>query len=211
MQQVAPVPDRPICHEVQQQATSVCVTSTRPPGHSSEQTQPAMGGSGCICLPNGSHLGQSGGEAADYPCKKIILIAPGWPSMPWFWDLVAMSSKIPLCQPNLLTQPLNQILHRNLSNLNPHAWLIEPQLSRSRASLRQWQHELRLVRESQPDQSLKKSGPFLCQLTCQSALISCIYVVGHKYIPLCEYHTWIYLNFLNKLFTYFLVSYNIVK
>ena len=28
--------------------------------------------------------------------------------MPWFWDLVTMSSQIPLCLPNLLTQPFNQ-------------------------------------------------------------------------------------------------------
>ena len=21
----------------------------------------------------------------DYPCNRIILIAPGWPNMPWFW------------------------------------------------------------------------------------------------------------------------------
>ena len=59
-----------------------------------------------------------------------------------------MSSQIPLCLPNLLTQLFNQTLHRNLSNLNLHACLLEPQLSRSRASLRQWQHELRLLRGS---------------------------------------------------------------
>ena len=97
------------------------------------------------------------------PCKRIILIAPGWPNMPWFWDLVAMSSQIPLNLPNLpnlLTQPFNQIPHRNLSNLNLHAWLLEPQQSKSRASLRQWQQELRLLREDQPDQSMRQSGPF---------------------------------------------------
>ena len=46
----------------------------------------------------------------DYPCRSIILIAPGWPNMPWFWDLVAMSSQILLCMPNLanlLTLPFN--------------------------------------------------------------------------------------------------------
>ena len=61
------------------------------------------------------------------PCKRIILIAPGWPNMPWFWDLVTMSSQAPLSLPNLLTQPFNQIPHRNLTNLNLHAWLLEPQ------------------------------------------------------------------------------------
>ena len=56
----------------------------------------------------------------DYPCR-IILIGPGWPNMPWFFDLVSMSCLIPLCLPNLLTQPFNRILHRNLSNLILHA------------------------------------------------------------------------------------------
>ena len=55
------------------------------------------------------------------PCQRIILIAPGWPKMPWFWDLVTMPCHIPLSLPNLpnlLTQPFNQVPHRNLSNLN---------------------------------------------------------------------------------------------
>ena len=79
--------------------------------------------------------------------------------MPWFWDLVNMSSQVPLSLPNLpnlLTQPFNQIPHRNLTNLNLHAWLLEPHKSRSRASLRQWQQELRLLKEGQPDQSEAK-------------------------------------------------------
>ena len=164
VQQVAPATDRPICHEVQQQIASVCVTSTRSPGHCSGCTQSAMGGSGRICLPTSSHIGQSVGEIAGLPGKRIILIAPGWPNMPWFWDLVTMSSQIPLSLPNLpnlLTQPFNQIPHRNLTNLNLHAWLLEPQQSRSRASLKQWQQELRLLKGDQPDQSMRQSGPFL--------------------------------------------------
>ena len=54
----------------------------------------------------------------DYPCNRIFLIAPGWPSMLWFWNLVAMPSQIPLYLPylpNLVSQPFNQTLHRNLS------------------------------------------------------------------------------------------------
>ena len=35
----------------------------------------------------------------------------------------------------------NQTPHRYLSNLHLYAWLLEPQQSRRRASLRQWQHE----------------------------------------------------------------------
>ena len=138
---VAPAPSGLVCHQIQQQTPIVFVTSSRPPGLGSGCTQPVLGKSGSICLPTSSHLGQSGGELQDYPCNRIILIAPGWPNMPWFWDLVAMSSQNPLCLPNLVSQPFNQTLHRNPSNLNLHAWLLETQQSRSRDSLRQWQYE----------------------------------------------------------------------
>ena len=74
---------------------------------------------------------------------------------------MAMSSHIPPNLPNLLTKPFNQTRHRNLPNLNLHAWLLEPQLSINRASLKQWQHELRLLKEDQPDQSMRLSAPFL--------------------------------------------------
>ena len=100
----------------------------------------------------------------DSPYKRIILIALGWPIMPWFWDPVAMSSQIPLSLPNLpnlLTHPFSQIPHRNLTNLNLDARLLEPQHSRSRASLRRWQQELRLLKRDQPDQSIRQSGPLL--------------------------------------------------
>ena len=84
--------------------------------------------------------------------------------MPLFWDLMLMSSQIPLCLtsgPDVLTQPFNETFHRNLVNLNLHAWLLEPQRSRSRVSLRQWQDQLRLLKEDLPDQSMRQSGPFL--------------------------------------------------
>ena len=62
---------------------------------------------------------------------------------------------------HLLTQPFNQIPHRNLTNLNLDARLLEPQHSRSRASLRRGQQELRLLKRDQPDQSMRQSGPLL--------------------------------------------------
>ena len=153
---VAPATGGPVCHQVQQ---LVCVTGTRPPGLGSGCTQ-FMGKYGPICLPTSSHLGQSGGEVTRLPMQQDHSDCPGWPNMPWFWDLVAISSQIPLCLPklpNLVSQPFNQTLHINLSNLN----LLEPQQSRSSHSLRQWQHELRLLKENQPDQSMRQSGPFL--------------------------------------------------
>ena len=100
-------------------------------------------------FPPAAILGKVVEKLQNTPSRRIILIAPRWPNMTWFWDLVTMSSQIPLSLPtlpNLLAQPFNQIPHRNLTNLNLHAWLLEPQQSRSKVSLRQWQQELRLLK-----------------------------------------------------------------
>ena len=51
----------------------------------------------------------------------IIVIAPGWPGMPWFWDLVQLSTEIPLQLPlsrTLLKQSLNYVFHSNPQHLN---------------------------------------------------------------------------------------------
>ena len=67
---VIPATGRPVCHQVQQQTTTVCVTGSGPPGMGSGWTQPIMGKSGPICLPTSSHLGQSGGEVAGLPMQQ---------------------------------------------------------------------------------------------------------------------------------------------
>ena len=118
----------------------LCLTSSRPLGLSSRCPQSTLGGSGPICLPTSNHLGQSGGEIAGPSMQKGHTVAPGWAKMPWFWDLMTMSSQIPLCL------PIPPGLHRNLKNLNLHAWPLETQLRRSRAFLREWQDELRLLK-----------------------------------------------------------------
>ena len=164
MPQVAPTSKRPVYNELQQQIALICVTSSRSPSLGSGCNQPTLGGSGPECLSN--ILGKVVAKFRDYPCRRITLIAPGRPSMPWFQDLVGMSSQIPLYLPNLLTQPFKQIPHRNLSNLHLHAWLLEPRLSKTKVSLRQWQHKLRLLKETHPDQSLSKMD-HICKVVPQ--------------------------------------------
>ena len=70
MQPVAPTPSGPVCHQIQQQTPSVCLTGPRSPGLGSGCTQPLLGGPGPIRLPTGSHLGQSGGEAPGLPLQQ---------------------------------------------------------------------------------------------------------------------------------------------
>ena len=164
MQQLAPASNRPICHEVQQQVAFVCVTGTGSHSHSSGCAQSAMVGSGSIHLPTISHIGQSG-DVAGLPMQEnhsdcsgvahhVLVLGSSGHVQP---NPTEPNPNLP----NLLTQPFNQIPHRNLTNLNLDAQLLEPQHSRSRASLRRWQQELRLLKEDQPDQSMRQSGPLL--------------------------------------------------
>ena len=161
MQQVAPTSDRSICHEVQQQVTSVCVTSAGLLGSSSGCTQSAMGESGRIRLPTSGHLGQSGGEVAGLPLQENHSDCSGVAQH----ALVLGSSDHVQSDPTEPAQPVDTAFQSDPSqksdNLNLHAWLLEPQQSRSRASLKQWQQGLRLLKEDQPDLSMRQSRPFL--------------------------------------------------
>ena len=100
----------------------------------------------------------------DHGFRHLILIAPGWPNMPWFWDLVRLSTQISLLLPqvsNLITQPFNQCPHRDLPNLNLHAWLLEPPPLNRQGFLQKWQQELRLLKDDLPEPSMNQSGPYL--------------------------------------------------
>ena len=77
MLQVAPASNRPLCHQIQQQATSLCVTLPRPPGLSSRYTQHTMGGSGSLCFPPNSHIGQGSREVAGLPVQQNHSDRPG--------------------------------------------------------------------------------------------------------------------------------------
>ena len=161
MQEVAPASNRSLRHEIQPQTTSVCLPSSGLPSCGSGCSHSAMGGSGRLCLPTNCHLGQSGGEATGHPVQKVNSNCSGMAQHALVLRFSGhVQPSLPQL-PNLLTQPFNQIPHRNLTNLNLHAWLLEPQQSKNRASLKQWQQELRLLREDQPDQSMRQSGPFL--------------------------------------------------
>ena len=65
-------------------------------------------------FPPVSLLSQVISKVVDQGCRRMILIAPGWPNMPWFWDLVSLSVQIPFrlpLQKDLVTQPFNGLLH----------------------------------------------------------------------------------------------------
>ena len=101
-------------------------------------------------------------KVRQYNCL-LMPIAPGWPGMPWFWDLVNLSVEIPLqlpASPNLLKQSSNQVFHNNPQYLNLHAWCLGVSNSKNKVSLLKRQREL-LPLKGQQDLFTKQSGPFL--------------------------------------------------
>ena len=51
-----------------------------------------------------------------YACQMIV-VAPGWPGMNWFWNFIDLSAKPPLLLPHwetLLRKPFSQRAHQNL-------------------------------------------------------------------------------------------------
>ena len=70
MQPVAQATSGPLCHQVQQQASTVCLTGPRPPGLGSGCSQSVLGGAGPLRFPTSSHLGQGGGETTGLPLQQ---------------------------------------------------------------------------------------------------------------------------------------------
>ena len=94
---------------------------------------------------------------------RIIMIAPGWPRMSWFWDLVDLSTKLHLRPPlwvNLLTQPFSNRLHNNLAYLNLHAWHLESAMNIQEDSQRRCRSKLWSFRGTPQGESMNQGGPF---------------------------------------------------
>ena len=98
-----------------------------------------------------------------YRCRMIV-VAPGWPRMHWFWDLVNLSTKPPLqlphC-PHLLKQPFSQKFHQNLMFLNLHVWHLDTTQNHLNHSLSRWQIELRHLKDPHLEDYMSQGGPFL--------------------------------------------------
>ena len=98
-----------------------------------------------------------------YPCRMIVL-APGWPGMPWFWDLVDLSTRVPLQLPHwktLLKQPHSNRFHNNVEYLNLHVWLLDSRNPILEDSHLRWQKELRHLRGNPQEKSTNQGGPFM--------------------------------------------------
>ena len=86
----------------------------------------------------------------------ISVIPPGWPGMPWFWNLVQLSTEIPLQLPvsrTILKQSHNYVFHSNPQHLNLHTWCLGVDSCKNKASQWRWQRK-----NAAPQRSLKRTN-----------------------------------------------------
>ena len=117
----------------------------------------------------------------------IIVIAPGWPGIPWFWDLVQLSTEIPLHLPvstTLLKQSHTYVFHGNPQHLNLHAWCLGVDSSKNKASLWRGQREMLPLRGHQQGPSTNQSEPYLRNGAEKIRWIFHVLVPRSKQVPL---------------------------
>ena len=159
---------RPICHSSEQQTSPVRVSSPRPKGLGHRCSELKLDGSHCLCLPSDGSLTQ--GDPKNHLFHGhclIIVIAPGWPGIPWFWDLVQLSTEIPLqllVSTTLLKQSHKHVFHNNPLHVNLQAWCLGVDTSKNKASLWRWQRELLSLSGHQQGPSTSQSGPYLREM-----------------------------------------------
>ena len=154
---------RPICHSSEPQTPTVRISCPRPKGLGHRCSEHKLDESHCLCLPSNGSPSQGDQKITQCYCLTIV-IAPGWPGMPWFWDLVQLSTEIPLQLPvstTLLKQSHNYVFLSNPQHLNLHAWCLIVDTSKNKASLWKWQRELLPLRGHQQRSSTGQSGPYL--------------------------------------------------
>ena len=151
---------RLICHSFEPQPSTVRISCPRPKCLGHRCSEHKLDGSHCLRLPSDGSPSQGDPKIRQCYCL-IIVIAPGWPGMPWFWDLVQLSTEIPLQLPvstTLLKQSHNYVFHSNPQHLNLHTWCLGVDSSKNKASLWRWQIELLHLRGHQQEPSTSQVG-----------------------------------------------------
>ena len=150
------------CHQLECQTANLRISCPRRQGLADRCIEHLLGGSGRLCFLSSGHPAPVVQKMVTYRCR-VIVIAPGWPGMPWFWDLVELSARIPLRLPqvhNLLKQPFSLRFHSNLEYLNLHAWYLDSYKKVKEDSLLKWRIELRHLRENPQGECMIQGGPY---------------------------------------------------
>ena len=169
LQSLAHTIGRPVCNSSKLQTSNLCISCPRQKGLENRCIEYLLGRPRRLCLLSSSHPAtkkkkkKKKKKKITYPCRMIVL-APGLPGMPWFWDLVDLSTRVPLQLPHwktLLKQPHSNRFHNNVEYLNRHVWLLDSRNPILEDSHLRWQKELRHLRGNPQEKSTNQGGPFM--------------------------------------------------
>ena len=162
---------RSICHSSEPQTSTVRVSSPKPKSLGHRCSQHKLVGSHCLCLPSDGSPSQGDpkNQAMQLPdyCNS-----PRLARMPWFWDLVQLSTEIPLQIPvstTLLKQSHNYVFHSNPQYLYLHTWCLGVDSSKNKASLWRWQRIA--VPQRSSTRTIYKSKWVLFEKWCRENLV----------------------------------------
>ena len=97
---LAPSPSGHVCNKVQLQTSPYVSPVPDPNAWAVDALTVSWENLDMYAFPPVALLGKVVSKLSDHLYRRVILIAPGWPNMPWFWDLVELSAQVPLCLPN---------------------------------------------------------------------------------------------------------------
>ena len=161
--QVAPTTDRLVCDPVQSHTSSVCIAGSGSGSLGGGRPESPVAGSARVCLPigvsdhsGGVKDGRSRMSFNDPDCTRLakhaLVLGPRDP-------VGSDSTQSALGESGVTAVQWASAQESQQPNL--HVWLLESRPSRNEASLRKWQEELSLLKESQPEPCTSQSGPFL--------------------------------------------------
>ena len=160
--EVGPTTGGSFCNPVQLQAFQVCVTCARSDSLGGGRLESAVADSGCLSLPSrlssqpgdlkGSGSGLTKDDSHCIRLAKHALVLGSGQSISA--DSIQPSSTKESSDPAVQQPSSPRSLQSESSCMAPRAFT-------NKASLEKWQHELRLLRDCQPEQFTNQSGPFL--------------------------------------------------
>ena len=122
---------------LQREASPILLPRPRSPDGLRGCVSASLGQPGRFCNSSLSSRRKGGGQSQrDPPNPPITLVAPLWPEMEWFADLLLLLTQPPLALPwwdRLLRQPHFNRFHQGVHALNLHAWRLSSVSSESRA------------------------------------------------------------------------------
>ena len=151
---------RLICHSSDPQTSTLHISSPRPKCLGHRCSEHKLDGSHCLCLPS------DGSPSQGDPKNQAMLLPDHRNSPRLAWDALVLGPSAALNRDPTTTSSVNDSSQTVPQlcvpqHLNLHAWCLEVDSSKNKASLWRWQRELLHLRGHQQEPSTSQSGPYL--------------------------------------------------